>query len=314
MKEFRDRVLIPTLIPLGAMALIAVIVLNVSQLLIALEEESGPETVTALAVILSSGILFGFTWFSSRGDEQRSSSSVALLSLAGLMVLAAGFFGAEFIHENEEEERAHAAAEAEASAPDLIVHAIDINWREKELRIGPGTVGIQMVNEGAIAHTFVLEGVTSGRKLSTPAAGDTDTAKFELQPGNYVYFCDVPGHRQGGMEGTLIVDPAAPAPGSGGGGGGGAAAGTPIVIEGLDIRFEPREVTAPAGPVAITLKNVGAIQHNLLIQEDPSFNKLDVAPGQSATGTLQAKPGTYTLYCDIAGHRPAGMETKLTVT
>jgi plastocyanin len=237
-------------------------------------------------------------------------------------VLAAGFFGAEFIHENEEAERAHAAAEAEASKPDLIVHAIDINWREKELKIGPGTVGIQMVNEGSIAHTFVFEGVTSGRKLSTPGAGDTDQAKFELQPGTYVYFCDVPGHRQGGMEGTLIVDPAAPAPGSGGGGagggggggGGGAAAGTPLNIEGVDIRFNPREATAPAGPVTITLTNAGAIQHNLVVQEDPSFQKLDVAPGQTATGTLQAKPGTYTLYCDIPGHRPAGMETKLTVT
>ena len=322
MKEFRDRVLIPTLIPLGAMALIAVIVLNVSQLLIALEEESGPETVTALAVILSSGILFGFTWFSSKGEE-KSNSSVALLSLAGLMVLATGFFGAEFIHENEEEERAHAAAEAEASKPDLIVHAIDINWKEKELKIGPGNVGIQMVNEGSIAHTFVLEGVTSGRKLSTPGAGDRDTAKFELQPGSYVYFCDVPGHRQGGMEGTLIVDPSAAAPGSGGGGaegggaeggGGGTAAGTPLNIDGADIKFAPREATAPAGAISITLKNVGVIQHNLVVQEDPSFKKLDVAPGQSATGTLQAKPGTYTLYCDLPGHRPAGMETKLTVT
>lgn len=315
MKEFRDRVLIPTLVPLGAMAIIAVIVLNISRLLLALEEESGPETVTALAVILSSGILFGFTWFSSKGEE-KSTSSIALMSLAGIMVLIAGFFGAEFINENEEEERTRAAAEAEASAPDLTVHAIDINWKEKELKIGPGTVGIEMVNEGSIAHTFVLEGVTSGRKLSTPGSGSKDVAKFELTPGSYVYFCDVPGHRQGGMEGTLVVDPSGPAPGSGGGGGGGggAAAGAPVNIEGADIKFNPREGSVPAGPVAITLKNVGAIQHNLVVQEDPAFKKLDVAPGQSATGTLQAKPGTYTLFCDLAGHRAAGMETKLTVT
>jgi plastocyanin len=310
MKEFRDRVLIPTLVPLGAMAIIAVLVLNISRLLIALEEESGPETVTALATILSSGILFGFTWYSSKGEE-KSPSSVGLMSLAGLMVLIAGYFGAEFIHENEEEERAHAAAEAEASKPDLIVHAIDIGWREKELKIGPGAVGIKMVNEGSIAHTFVLEGVTSGRKLSTPGKGNEDTAKFEVTPGTYTYFCDIPGHRQGGMEGTLVVDPSAPAPGSGGAGGGGA--GTPLKIDGADLSFAPKESTVPAGPVAITLTNVGKIQHTLLIEEDPSFNKLDTQAGQSATGTFNAKPGTYTLFCDVPGHRAAGMEAKLTV-
>ena len=313
MKEFRDRVLIPLLVPLGALAIIAVVVLNVSRLLLALEEESGPETVTALAVILSSAILFGFTYFSARGDEQRSTSSVALMSLAGVMVLIAGFFGAEFIHENEEEERAHARELAEQSKPDLIVHAFDIGFREKELKIGPGNIRIEMVNDGAIAHTFVLEGVTSGKKLSTPATGNKDSAAFEIaQPGTYTYFCDIAGHRQGGMEGTLIVDPSAPAPGSGGAGGGGG--GTPLKIDGADLSFTPKNPTAPAGPISITLTNVGKIQHTLLVEEDPSFKKLDTQPGQSATGTLNAKPGTYTLFCDVAGHRAAGMEAKLTVS
>jgi len=31
MKEFRDRVLIPTLVPLGALAIIVVVVLNISR-------------------------------------------------------------------------------------------------------------------------------------------------------------------------------------------------------------------------------------------------------------------------------------------
>ncbi|HET9769512.1 MAG TPA: plastocyanin/azurin family copper-binding protein [Acidimicrobiia bacterium] len=310
MKEFRDRVLIPTLVPLAAMAVIALVVLNISRVLIALEERSGPNTVTALATILSSGILFGFTWYSSRSEE-RSKGSVTMLSLAGIMVLAAGYFGAEAIHETEEEERAHAAEEAAAAKPDLTVHAFDIGWKEKELKIGPGKVRIEVVNEGSGPHTFLFDGLT-GPKLSVASGGAKDVGEYDVTPGSYTYYCDIPGHRQAGMEGTLVVDAAGPAPGSGGAGGGGG--GTPVAIDGSDLKFTPKDVTAPAGPVAITLKNVGAIQHNLVIDGHPEFKKLDVAPGGSATGTFDAKPGTYVMYCDIAGHRPAGMEAKLTVS
>ena len=311
MKDFRDRVLIPTLVPLAALAIIVVVVLNISRVLLALEERSGPETVTALAIILASGILFGFTYFSSRGEE-KSTASVSLMSVAGIMVILAGLFGAESIHETEQEEAAKKKAEEVVIKPDLTVEAFDIGFKEKELKIGPGKVGIEYVNTGSIGHTFVLEGVP-GKKLSTPSGGSKDIGQYDVQAGTYTYYCDIPGHRQGGMEGKLIVDPSAPPPGSGAAGGGGAAAGG-VNVEAGDLFFKPKDLTAKPGAVAITYKNGGLIQHNLVVEEDPSFKKLDVAPGQSATGTLQAKPGTYTLYCDIAGHRPAGMEAKLTVS
>src|SRR5919106_1974790 len=126
MKEFRDRVLIPLLVPLAALAIIVVVVLNISRVLLALEERSGPEIVTALAVILSSGILFGFTYFSSRGEE-KSPASVSLMSVAGIMVILAGFFGAEAIHEDELEKKQK--AEEQQVKIDLTVEAFDIGFR-----------------------------------------------------------------------------------------------------------------------------------------------------------------------------------------
>jgi len=316
MKEFRDRVLIPTLVPLAALAIIVVIVLNISRVLLALEDRSGPHTVTAIAIIIASGVLFGFTYFSARGDEERSPASVSLMSVAGIIVILAGFFGADAIHEDEQKAKEKAKATAEASKPDLIVEAYDIGFKEKELKIGPGKVRIQEVNTGATAHTLDIEGVSSGRKLSVPSNGSKDTATFDLQPGTYTYFCDIAGHRGAGMEGKLIVDPSFPAPGSGGataGGGGGAAAGAPLHIDAADLSFTPKEASVAAGPVAITYKNGGSLLHTLVVDGDASFTKLSADPGKTVTGTWNAKPGTYTLFCDIPGHRQAGMETKVTV-
>jgi len=311
MKEFKDRVLLPLLVPLGAMAIIVVVVLNVSRILLALEERSGPHTVVAVAIIMAAAVLFGFTYASSRG-EGMSSGAMSLMSVAGIMVIIAGFIGFEAIQEDETNARKVAEGNKPAN-PDLIVHAFDIGFREKELKIGPGKITIQEDNTGATAHTFVLEGATSGRKLSVPQGGATDQAVFDLQAGTYTYYCDIPGHRGAGMEGKLIVDPSAPPPGGGAAGGGGAAAGAPLEIDAADLKLSPKEISVAAGPVAVTYKNTGAITHTLVNEEDPSFKKISADSGKTETETWQAKPGTYTFYCDVPGHRGAGMEMKVTV-
>jgi plastocyanin len=68
-------------------------------------------------------------------------------------------------------------------------------------------VRIAEVNDGQIAHTLVIDGIP-GFKLSVPTHGVTDQAAVRLDPGTYIYYCDIPGHRQVGMEGTLTVIPA----------------------------------------------------------------------------------------------------------
>src|SRR5882757_135090 len=155
MKEFKERVLMPLLIPLGALAIIAVVVLNVSRVLLALEERSGPHTVTAVAVIVASSVLFGFTWFASKGD--RTAGNMSLLSVAGIMVIIAGFIGFEAIQEDHDKQVAIDKANVPAK-PDLIIEAFDLGFKEKELKIGPGKVTIEEVNTGATAHTLVIDG------------------------------------------------------------------------------------------------------------------------------------------------------------
>lgn len=70
------------------------------------------------------------------------------------------------------------------------------------------------------------------------------------------------------------------------------------------------------GEYSFVVHNDGQIQHDLVV-EGPGVTGTAhtplLAPGASATLTVKLGAGSYTLYCSVAGHRQAGMSTKLTV-
>ena len=107
----------------------------------------------------------------------------------------------------------------------------------------------------------------------------------------------------------------------GGGGGGGSSYKQPsgpaqmtLDIKGGNFFFDPKSPQAPAGVDAIKLTSEGG-QHTLVFDggKVPGF-KLQANSGNSAQLKVNLKPGKYTFYCDIPGHRAAGMEGTLTVT
>jgi plastocyanin len=70
-----------------------------------------------------------------------------------------------------------------------------------------GAVTINFDNPAALTHDVKVED-SSGTELGGTdlvSQGDA-TATVDLQPGSYTFFCSVPGHREGGMEGTLTVN------------------------------------------------------------------------------------------------------------
>jgi plastocyanin len=69
-----------------------------------------------------------------------------------------------------------------------------------------GKVTIDFTNPQPLTHDVAIEdagGKTVG-KTELIAEG-SDSAVVDLKPGEYTYFCTVPGHREAGMEGTLTV-------------------------------------------------------------------------------------------------------------
>ncbi len=94
---------------------------------------------------------------------------------------------------------------------------------------------------------------------------------------------------------------------------GGQTGSTAVTIEMVDIAFEPKEVTIPADTdVTVTLPNAGAAAHNFHIDE-LNIHTEDVPSGGSTTVTINAPAGTYEFYCNVPGHKEAGMVGTITV-
>jgi nitrite reductase (NO-forming) len=84
------------------------------------------------------------------------------------------------------------------------VHTVDIKFEPDHFEIPADTdVEIKVTNKGNLQHDFVVEDTDYKTKLLN--AGESETITVNLKAGDYVYYCNVPGHREAGMEGKLTV-------------------------------------------------------------------------------------------------------------
>ena len=222
-----------------------------------------------------------------------------------------------------------------AAAPPITIAAADIKFEPKQAEIPANSdVTVNLPNNGALPHNFSIDALHISVDL---AAGEKDASTtINAAPGTYEYYCNVPGHKEAGMVGTLTVKPGAggaaaspaagvasplagtpaasksaspPAPS----GGQTAGAAQPVTVTAADIKFEPKHVEIPAGTdVTVALPNEGALPHNFSIDELKI--KVDLPAGEKdAKTTINAPAGTYEYYCDVPGHKEAGMVGTLTV-
>jgi plastocyanin len=100
--------------------------------------------------------------------------------------------------------------------------------------------------------------------------------------------------------------------------GGGEAGGAALEFEADpngDLAYTSTSETSEAGAVTIDFKNPQGLSHDVAIEDSKgeTVGKTDViGEGETSTKVI-LKPGEYTFYCSVPGHREAGMEGTLTV-
>ncbi|MGH9021773.1 MAG: hypothetical protein ACRDV9_01515, partial [Acidimicrobiia bacterium] len=316
------RVLRPLAVPVIAVLAIGVVVFNFSRVLLATHGTSA----SVIALLAASAVLFGATSLSAR---KRPVSGLGVVAATGGLVVLSGMLAIAAMDAEHAKETAGSEGEG-IGAPQYVVKAFDLGFRDKRAEVPAGKAVIGYVNEGKQAHTLVIEG-KPGFKLQVGAEGEEDKAAVELEPGSYVMFCDIPGHRAGGMEGELVAveglagdaeakpdsgtpeehaaaqgseTPRGTAPAAGGQGAG--AAGE-LEVGARDLTLEPSQLSAKAGPLRISYRNESDLIHTLLVQGRRDL-RLEVRKrGDVAQGAVTLPAGSYVLYCDLH----AGMDARL---
>jgi plastocyanin len=131
---------------------------------------------------------------SSSSSAATSSTAAATSSAAGTSSSAAG--------------TSSAAAAGGAGALAIAANPSgSLSFDKKTLTAKAGKVTITMTNMAPIGHNITIQQGTNGSVLgSTPTfQGGTKSVSLTLKAGTYTFYCSVPGHRAGGMVGTLTV-------------------------------------------------------------------------------------------------------------
>jgi plastocyanin len=82
------------------------------------------------------------------------------------------------------------------------VSMVEFAFEPSEIHALPGQE-LALTNDGAIAHNLLI--VSLGKGVELPAGGSGSLEVPTADPGTYEIVCDLPGHTEAGMVGTLVI-------------------------------------------------------------------------------------------------------------
>ena len=147
----------------------------------------------------------------TREDFPRAGGQTLVVGTLSVL-LALGAIGSGIITsalEDEEEAGDEAAGQApEGEGRTLSITADpggELRFDTRTLEAQAGQVTIRMDNPSSVPHNVSIDGGGVDEEGKTVGQGGASTARAELRPGEYAFYCSVAGHREGGMEGALTV-------------------------------------------------------------------------------------------------------------
>lgn len=82
----------------------------------------------------------------------------------------------------------------------------DLSYVENSLSASAGEVTFELTNDASIPHDIRIEQDGQDIGGTETVTGGSTEATVDLEPGEYQFYCSVPGHREQGMEGPLTVE------------------------------------------------------------------------------------------------------------
>jgi plastocyanin len=80
-----------------------------------------------------------------------------------------------------------------------------LEFEKGELTAPAGEITLVMENAASVEHNIAVKGDGIDEKGPVVGEGGTSELTVTLQPGEYEFYCSVPGHEAAGMEGMLTV-------------------------------------------------------------------------------------------------------------
>lgn len=205
-EQRKSRLWLPLLIPLGAIAVVALFALNISRVfLVASEGDSTPAVVIAAGITVT--ILLGATVIAALPEIRTSSLIVGMAGVMLVVLLAGSLVLGASLPKSE-------VAAGYVEPPGKAINTLEVDalpelkFQAKKFNVPAGINLVKYLDKGG-THTLVFDSsavAVPGFGLAVPVG--KSAAKVDFTQGKtYIIYCTLPGHRPAGMEADIVVGP-----------------------------------------------------------------------------------------------------------